>query len=133
MFASEMLDALQKWVCDLELSIFLVVVIARLCVVQGRLELSDNFDELSRLLCKLVLFTCLGVSCWISCRVRIKRTMRPVSADCEVFPTMLRKAATRISLCSHIYFFPPDILPRTRANLFHGWELQSRQSSHVVG
>lgn len=61
-FTSEMLDALQQWVCDLQLSIFLVVVIARLCVVKRCLQLSNDFDELSRLLCKLVFFTGNDVS-----------------------------------------------------------------------
>lgn len=62
MFTSEMLDALQQWVCDLELSVFFFVIIARLRVIKRRLQLSNDFDELSRLLCKLVLFTCIGVS-----------------------------------------------------------------------
>ena len=62
MFASEMLDALQQWICDLEFSVFLVVVITRFRVVKRCFQLSNDFDELSRLLCKLVLFTCIGVS-----------------------------------------------------------------------
>ena len=55
--AFEVVNAFKQWICDSKLVIFSFVVIALLGLVERGLELSDEFDVLSRLLGKVVLFT----------------------------------------------------------------------------
>jgi len=56
-FALEVLDTLNEWICDLQLFILSFIIVALLRIVKRGLELPYEFDELSRLLGQVVFLT----------------------------------------------------------------------------